>query len=84
MRNANLGKFFSQPMEPQTRYYAYAHGIGMGQPFPNSSECNACPTIYVLFLESANDVSSHVESIHWSWPWFLPKPRPAAKLFLAT
>jgi hypothetical protein len=83
-KNFDLGKLFSQTMEPQTRYYAYAHGIGMGQPFPKSSKCNACSTIYILFWESSNEVSSHAESICWSWPWFLPEPRPAAKLLLAT
>ena len=71
-------------MEPQIRYYAYPQGIGMGQPFPKSYECNACPTIYILFWESVDDVSSHVESVRWSWTWFLPEPRPAAELFLAT
>jgi hypothetical protein len=68
VRNAKLGKFFSQPMEPRKRYYAYAHGIGMGKPFPKSSECNACPAIYILFWQSVDDVSSHTESIRWSWP----------------
>jgi hypothetical protein len=70
--------------EPRTKYYAYPLGTDMGQPFPKSFECNACPTIYVLFLKSANDVSSHAKSIRWPWPWFLPKPRLAAELFLAT
>jgi hypothetical protein len=61
-------------MEPRARCSTYAHGIGMGQPFPKSSECNARPTIYVLFRESADDFSSNAKSIRWSWPWFLPEP----------
>jgi hypothetical protein len=78
------GNSFHNQMEPWTRYYVYPHGIDMGKPFPKSSECNARPTIYILFWESTDDVSSHAESVHWSWPWFLPKPRLVAEIFLAT
>jgi hypothetical protein len=71
-------------MEPQTNYYAYPHSTGMRQPFPKSFECHACPTIYVLFGKSANDVSTYEKYIRWPGPWFLPESRPVAKLFLAT
>jgi hypothetical protein len=81
--NVDLRKLFSQPMEPQTRCYAYGHGIDMGQSFPNSFECKAAPNIYVLFQESADDVS-HAKYIHWLWPWFLPEPWPTTQIFLAT
>ena len=46
-------------MEPRTNYYSYPHGIEMGQPFPESFEYNACPTIYVLFGKLADDVSTY-------------------------
>jgi hypothetical protein len=78
------GNSFHNQWNPWTKYYAYPHGTDMGQPFPKSFECNACPTIYVLFWKSADDVSSHAKSIRWPWPWFLPEPRPTAELFLAT
>jgi hypothetical protein len=84
IKNFDRGQLFSHPMEPRARCSTYAHGIGMGQPFPKSSECNARPTIYVLFWELANDVSSSTKFICWSWPWVLPKPRPVTQLFLAT
>ena len=34
--------------------------------------------------ESSDDLSSNAESVHWSWPWFLPELGPATQLFLAT
>ena len=71
-------------MEPQTNYYAYPHGTDMGHPFLESFEYNACPTIYVLFGKSADDVSTYEKSICYPGPWFLPESRPAAELFLAT
>jgi hypothetical protein len=82
--NVDRGQLFSQPMEPRARCSTHAHGVSMGQPFPKSSESNACPTIYVLFQESSDDLSSNAESVHWSWPWFLPELGPATQLFLAT
>jgi hypothetical protein len=56
----------------------------MEQSFPKSFECNACPTIYVLFHKSTDDVSSHEKSICWPWTWFLPEYGPAAEIFLET
>jgi hypothetical protein len=84
IRNFDRGKPFSQPMEPRERRRTYAHGIDMGKSFPKSFECNACPTIYVLFWESVDDVSTNANSVRWSWPWFLPEPWLATQLFLAT
>jgi hypothetical protein len=57
------GNSFSQSMEPWTKYYAYPHRTNMGKPFPKSSECSACPPIYVLFWKLTDDVSSHAKSI---------------------
>ena len=56
----------------------------MGQPFPESFEYNACPTIYVLFGKSVDDVSTYAKSLHWPGPWLLPEFGPVAKIFLAT
>jgi hypothetical protein len=71
-------------MESWTKYHAYPHGTDMGQPFPESNEYNACPTIYVLFGKSTNDVSTYEKSICWLGPWFLPEFELVAKIFLAT
>jgi hypothetical protein len=71
-------------MEPQTNYYAHPHETNMGKPFLESFKYNACPTIYVLFGKSTDDVATYEKSICWSGPWFLPKFKPVAKLFLAT
>jgi hypothetical protein len=71
-------------MEPRTNYYAYPHGTDMGKPFPKSFECNACPTIYVLFWKLVDDVSTYEKSIRCPGPWLLPESRSTTELFLAT
>jgi hypothetical protein len=59
------GSSFHNQWNLETSYYAYPHGTDMGQPFPNSFECNARPTIYVLFGKLHDDVSTYEKSIHW-------------------
>jgi hypothetical protein len=59
-------------------------GPAWGNPSQSPSNSDECPTSYVLYGESTNDVSSDAKPLCWSGPWFLPEPGPATKLFLAT
>jgi hypothetical protein len=59
IKDVDRGQPLLQPTKPRSRRRAYAHGTNMGKPFPQSLECNSHPTIYVLFQESTDDVSTN-------------------------
>jgi hypothetical protein len=59
-------------------------GSAWGNPSQSPSNVMHAQPSTSYFEESTDDVSSNAKSICWSWPWFLPEPRPTTQHFLAT
>jgi hypothetical protein len=78
------GNSFHRHWNPGQTSMPLLVGLAWGNPSQSPFKHDERPPSYVLHGESANDVSSNEKPLHWSGPRFLPKPRPATKLFLAT
>jgi hypothetical protein len=83
------GKPLPHSVEPQAGFNTYARRVGWGHPQPRSLEYHAGRNPYTRYViqlrESTDDAESSTNSFYWPGPpWFLPKPWPTGKIFLAT